>query len=345
MLQGKPLDFTGQADVFGGLPYGRVIEIYGPPGAGKSLFLYASPQKAIRPFDQCSLHRINIAANALLAGASVVWIDASYMLNSRRLKDLLINAFQQDKETTQAETSKPSLDDNMSRFHHFTVPTLPHLIALLVHSTPTFPPRDVNLLVIDSVSTLFTQAFAQSDRFANSKTSGKKSDVAQWATNRRWAVMGDLIAALGKLAATRNMAVVLTSQTTTKLRTDSAALLQPAISGTAWESGITCRILLFRDWRAAADGQSSEEARSIDPDLRYAAVTKIGGVSSDGFGDIVPFAIDNHGLHEINVSPSAIGVQEPTVPRRASLKRKREGDEIADSASDSEGLSTDDEFG
>ncbi|KAL8737689.1 MAG: hypothetical protein Q9181_001449 [Wetmoreana brouardii] len=141
------------------------------------------------------------------------------------------------------------------------------------------------------------------------------------------------------------MAVVLTSQTTTKLRIDSAALLQPAISGTAWESGINCRILLFRDWHAAPDEQSSEEARSIDPDLRYAAVTKIGGVSSDGFGDIVPFAVDNHVLHEINVSPFAIGVQEPTAQRQASLKRKREGDEIPDSASDSEGLSADDEFG
>lgn len=104
--------------------------------------------------------------------------------------------------------------------------------------------------------------------------------------------MGDLITAVGKLAATRNLAVVLTSQTTTRLRLDTSALLQPAISGMAWESGINCRILLYRDWHPQWDAGLSQERRDVAPDLRFAAVTKFGGVSLDGFGDVVPFAID-----------------------------------------------------
>lgn len=179
----------------------------------------------------------------------------------------------------------------LGRFHHLLAPTLPHLIALLIHSTATFPPEGATLLVVDSVSTPFIQAFARSNRHIEDRASGKKGDAAQWASGRRWAVMGDLISALGKLAATRNIAIVLTSQTTTKMKMENAALLQAAMLGTAWDSGISSRILLYRDWQGETEEKFNQEKRDITPDLRFAAAIKIGGVSLDGFGEIVQFTI------------------------------------------------------
>lgn len=104
--------------------------------------------------------------------------------------------------------------------------------------------------------------------------------------------MGDLISAIAKLAATRSMAVIITSQTTTRLKLESTASLQPAITGAAWDAGINCRILLFRDWQVETNDKSTQEKEEIIPDLRFAALTKIGGSSVDSFGEIVPFAIE-----------------------------------------------------
>lgn len=171
-------------------------------------------------------------------------------------------------------------------------PKLPHLLALLLHPTAAFPSKGVSLLIIDSISTVLTQAFAQSERLSDGRTPGKKGDVAQWAAGRRWAVMADLMSAMGKLAATRNMAILVINQTTTRLRPDTAASLQPAISGIAWESGISCRILLFWDWQLDASGKSNQDKRRAIAGLRFAGVTKTGGECLDGFGDVVAFTID-----------------------------------------------------
>ncbi|KAL8902599.1 MAG: hypothetical protein Q9207_004545, partial [Kuettlingeria erythrocarpa] len=164
-------------------------------------------------------------------------------------------------------------------------------IALLVHSTSSFPPRGTSLLVIDSISTPFNHAFAQT-KGQDDRISGKKTDLAQWAAGRRWAVMGDLISAISKLAATRNMAVIITSQTTTKLKLETAAALQPAMVGTAWDNGINCRILLFRDWQAITDAEPSQAKGDITSDLRFAAVTKVEGGSVDASGQSIPFVIE-----------------------------------------------------
>ncbi|KAI4112378.1 MAG: hypothetical protein LQ345_006468, partial [Seirophora villosa] len=191
-----------------------------------------------------------------------------------------------------------------------------------------------SLLVVDSVSVPFNHAFAQSSGHE------RKTDAAQWASGRRWAVMGDLISAIAKLAATRNITALLINQTTTKLKVESAACLQPAMTGAAWDAGIQCRILLFRDWQMRIDDESSQEQGG------YAAVVKVGDGPVKGFGEIVPFAIEKYGLRETNnvVSPvpAAVVMHESTAPRQTALKRKR--NEIADSASE-EDMISDDDFG
>jgi hypothetical protein len=42
---------------------------------------------------------------------------------------------------------------------HFSTPTLAHLIALLSHPTPTFPAQNTSIIIIDSFSTLISNAF------------------------------------------------------------------------------------------------------------------------------------------------------------------------------------------
>ncbi|KAL8818498.1 MAG: hypothetical protein Q9223_002878 [Gallowayella weberi] len=216
----------------------------------------------------------------------------SYSINGGRLKNLLDRLLRASNRSMQGQDSRAASADLLNSFHHFFAPTLPHLMALLIHPTGIFPPEDATLLVVDSVSTPFNHAFALSNKQVDDKTSGKKNDVAQWAAGRRWGVMGDLISALRKLAATRNMAIVLTGQTTTKTKLENAAQLQPVMSGTTWDCGINTRILLYRDWLEEIDEKPLHERGEIRSDLRFAAAIKINGVSLDGLKKIVPFTID-----------------------------------------------------
>lgn len=174
----------------------------------------------------------------------------------------------------------------LDRIHHFTTPTLPHLLALLAHPSNSFPPQGTSFLVIDSISILFALAFPkQAENSSDLQNPVKKNDATQWAAGRRWAVMGDLISKIGRLSATRNLAALLISQTTTRIRSETGAVLHQAISGTAWESGIITRIVLFRDW------PFKESKEEYEAGVRFAGVRKAKGLSYEGVGMMVAFTI------------------------------------------------------
>lgn len=103
--------------------------------------------------------------------------------------------------------------------------------------------------------------------------------------------MADLIAKLGKLAATRHLTVLLTSQTTTRIRADTGAVLHPSISGTAWETGISNRIVLYRDWLTVQESDGLSQRTQVRG-ARFAGVVKASGVSYAGLGKVVPFTIE-----------------------------------------------------
>lgn len=184
-----------------------------------------------------------------------------------------------------------ALDDLLHDFHHFTAPTLSHLLVLLTHSSDRFPPERAGLMVIDGISSLFAAAFPKvNEIFDNKQTAEKrKTEVAQWAASRRWAVLGEVISSLSKLAAMSNMAILLTSQAITKITPDSGAMLHPSLGSSAWETGISTRIVLFRDWAF----KSSKEPyhREFVPGVRFAGVLKAAGVLHSGAGRAVPFII------------------------------------------------------
>ena len=180
----------------------------------------------------------------------------------------------------------------LDNIHRFTTPTLPHLLALLIHQSASFPPVNTSLIVIESVSTLFTLAFPKILENADIlQTPAKKSDAVQWAAGRRWAVMGEFMSKIGRLAATSNIAILLTSQATTRIKFETRAVLHPAISGAAWDSGIGTRLVLFRDWLFRGAETLSSHGEYV-PGVRFAGVMKAKGITYEGVGKLITFTIE-----------------------------------------------------
>ncbi|KAF6240862.1 hypothetical protein HO173_000654 [Letharia columbiana] len=321
-LQGREHEDSSQTVPPVGIPRGEVTEIYGPPGIGKTTLA------------------MQITASALQSGGSVVWVDASYEITGSRLRDILSVVPISEGEAT---SDPASVDRYLEKFHHFITPSLPHLLALLTHQSSTFPPTETNLVVVDSISTLFALAFPKTAENASSQQNPiRKSDAGQWASGRRWAVMGDLISKISRLAATKSIAILLTSQTTTRIRSETGAVLHPAISGTAWDTGISTRIVIFRDWFFQASETASSQGEYI-PGVRLAGVMKAKGISYEGVGKVVMFVIEKTRLREITVDQTKIRLNGSPVLPATSLKRKR--GEIANSQSEDEEAESDQEFG
>ena len=255
--------------------------------------------------------RLQILSKALHAGDSAIWVgeafgslwcrfnvtyryrpDTSSKLATRRLQDVSGGSSPEKKQKEPAQPGSPPVEaGTLSKMQHFVTPTLSHLFALLAASTDVFPPRDTSLIVIDTISALFALAFPKSVEQENKQqTPQKKSDAAQWASGRRWAVISDLLSKLNRIAVTRNIAIVLLSQTVTRVRSDTGALLYPAISGAAWDAGINNRIALYRDWssRTADASQCGSSLSSI----RFAGVVKAKGIIHQGVGRTAGFVIE-----------------------------------------------------
>ncbi|KAJ5193838.1 hypothetical protein N7491_001168 [Penicillium cf. griseofulvum] len=237
----------------GGILRGHVTEIFGPPGAGKTSLA------------------LNIACNALRDG-KVVWIavlltplDTGCPLPSPRLEEMSVN-----------------LDD----FIYFRAHTLPHLIALLARPPKGFPPSETNLIVVDSVSNLFSAYFPSPQELQDQFAEGKITDKAhlKWLQSRRWNVATELATHLARLAA-RNIAVLAINQSHTKIKGQPHAALQPLLSGPAWEASVQTRIAVYRDL----------------PDERIAEVEKRAGKSLPEQAEelLVAFRIEPDGLYEI----------------------------------------------
>ncbi|KAL2052373.1 hypothetical protein ABVK25_007245 [Lepraria finkii] len=312
-LQGRDHDASSQGALPGGLSRGELTEVYGPPGVGKTALA------------------MQISASVLHSGGSVVWVDAAYRLVGSRLNEI-ISCFSNSQNQT-AACSQPltNTSDLLDRFHHYTTPTLPHLLALLTHQATSFPPPNTSLIVIDSFSTLFALAFPKTmESTDNPQTPAKKSDAAQWAGSRKWAVMGDFISKIGRHAATTNIAILLTGQTTTRIRSKTEAVLHPAISGTGWDSVLGTRVVLFRDWTFQITETPSSQGEYV-PGVRFAGVVKAKGVSYEGVGKVVALRIEKGGLREIKMDRAKIRLKS-SPPLPTSVKRKR--GEIADSESE-----------
>ncbi|KAK3997372.1 P-loop containing nucleoside triphosphate hydrolase protein [Cladorrhinum sp. PSN332] len=221
----------------GGIEKGTVVEVWGPPGVGKSGF------------------GMQLAASCLKGGEGVVWVDAFHRMSLERLKGAV------------------GLEDDtvLDKFTHFTCPSLPHLIALLCRPTAECVPPGAGLVVVDSLSALINHAFPRTPPDGGNERKGKKG-VPPTAV-RRVQVLRYIVSSFQKLAATRDLAIVILTQCATKMQAERGATLVPAINAAAWEQGMSTRLVLFRDWLA-----EDHESRS----LHFVGVQKMNGKAVEG---------------------------------------------------------------
>ncbi|CAD6453391.1 7d6665dd-aa63-411c-8730-33229f84269d [Sclerotinia trifoliorum] len=301
-----PLQVSTSADQsHGGISRGQLTEIYGPPGVGKTAL------------------GMHLAARVLHQNEDVVWVDASHPISGPRFSQIL---------QTFSSSEPSTFHGLLKKFHHFSTPTLSHLLALLTHTTSNFPPQNTSLIVVDSFSTLIDSAFPRNV----DSTSTPKRQGALNSASRKFPLLQYLINALQKLATTHNIAIIVLNQCVTKMRPGLGAALIPAISATAWEQGLGCRLALFRDW-----GWNDDEGNKVNG-VRFAQVIRAEGVTlSEGRGKLAAFIIGELGLSSVTI-PSSPTVASPSRGRSslpkpqatiaiAPQKRKRAEFEIPDS--------------
>ncbi|KAH0551320.1 hypothetical protein GP486_007436 [Trichoglossum hirsutum] len=292
---------------------------------------------------------MQICANALNAGEAVVWVDTSFAPAGPRLQELLTAIIKPDLKASQPPPSQDrSLQDLLGNFHHFNAPTLPHLLALLLHPAQSFPPAKTGLIVVDAISTSFSSAFPrhaeEGDRECkDGRTLPKgKNHHPQWVSSRKWAVIGDFISRIGRLAVVKDVAILLISQIKTKVQMGAGAVLLPSVSSSVWDANVANQVVLFRDDPPPRNqgGDDGEEKIPRPGEIRFAGVLKSRGVvhGEGALGKVVSFVIEEKGIREVEFAmPSPNANPLPVVP--GALKRKR--DEIADSQSEDD----DDEYG
>jgi hypothetical protein len=234
-------------------------------------------------------------------GGHVVWIGLRFSVR-----------YMESRLTFMVDTSSPiprprfdatvgsSGDDISKQFHHYQTSTLAHLLALVHHPKPNFPPRQTALLVIDAVSTLFPLPL---------RKPGPKlqSCAPKFATAL---LHSTLLTALTRLASVNNFAVLLISQVSTRMRNGASALLVAAQGSKDWDDGISSQIAMFRDFPPPLS--SSSKSREADDGglwdrLRYVEIIKVHGVMSlenSMFKDVIPFA-----LTKVRVRHIALRVQ------------------------------------
>ncbi|BCR94909.1 uncharacterized protein AKAW2_11955A [Aspergillus luchuensis] len=259
-------EFTeGKGEQLKGLPVGHVTEVFGPPGAGKTML------------------GLNAAAGALGRGEGVVWIDTASPLPRPRLRKLL------ELQSPASSSSPRSLTtENLT---YIRAPTLPHLLSLFHHPPVSFPPPNTTLLVIDSVSAPFTPYFPNPSDINQPQQAQR--DVQKWLTTRKWNVISDLAAQLVKFASRANLAILVINQTHTRIRGQVRATLSPILSGRGWESCVRARIGVYGDFGYGGDGGWVRVAEVMKRDGRLVTVRDK--------TTVVPFRVANDGLYAVEM--------------------------------------------
>jgi hypothetical protein len=162
---------------------------------------------------------------------------------------------------------------------------------MFIHPSPDFTHDTTALVIIDSVSSIFDVAYSR----INDHRSKKQPEAAKWAAARKYAVMGDLISRLQKLASMQDLVVLLTQQTRMRIRSGAGALLLPVLSGIEWDNGVSSQLVLFRDFPPKGNTQPDPKLMERWSRLRYVGLIKINGVSAEEngrFDTVVPFSIE-----------------------------------------------------
>lgn len=173
--------------------------------------------------------------------------------------------------------------------------------------------------MVDSLSALVNQAFPRNQQSRNGPQGGPHR------ATQRLQMLQLIMTNLQKLAATRDVAIIILTQSATRMQAERGATLTPALNARAWDQGIATRLVLFRDWMFR-DGAAVG--------FHFAGIQKLNGKThQDGLGHVFPFRIQEDGLVGVDFNAG-----EPLLgsPRDSLTKRKlRDTDfEVADSEDD-----------
>ncbi|KPM35607.1 hypothetical protein AK830_g10965 [Neonectria ditissima] len=264
LLGAAAIDSQGSARS-GGVKRGQVTELWGPPGTGKTAL------------------GLQLTANALCDGDAVVWVDCFQTVRSHRIR-AVVDA---TEKTRVHETSEGEQESALSRFFHYPCLTLPHFIALVSRPTPKSIPTNCSLFIISSLSALINSSLPKSNDAKAASKPGKGPNSSA----KRVQALQSIMAALQKLAATRNCAVVMLSQCATKMQSERGAILIPAVNATVWDQGVSSRLVLFRDWIWHGNKPAS---------VFLAALQKLDGKSTDeAVEGIVAFKVELDGVAKV----------------------------------------------
>ncbi|KAK0668727.1 P-loop containing nucleoside triphosphate hydrolase protein [Cercophora samala] len=288
-------------DASNGIQKGSVTEIWGPPGVGKTTF------------------GIQLTANCLREGGGVVWVDGFHRMSIERLHQVV--------DLNSVDGKIQSLD----QFVHYGCPTLVHLIALLCRPTVSCIPEGTSLIVIDSLSALVNHDLLKNTDMRQPPQTKHKDTRAPIAAERRIQALHYILSNLQKLAATRDVAIVILTQCATKMQVERGATLVPAINASVWRQGITTRIALFRDCL-----QDDFEPSTA---LRFAFIQKLNGVDkhADDTEALCGFHIEAAGLVPVEYDQTSSPLKTMSTP--AGAQKRKLGDtgfEIADSEDEGE---------
>lgn len=169
--------------------------------------------------------------------------------------------------------------------------------------------------------------------FSNSS----RTEQQKWQATRRYAILGSIVAALSKLAVLHNMAVIVTTGCSNRMRSDTGQVgaISPGVGGSEWEGGIWSRTVLFRDFNGRFAGVQKCNGRNLTPLDPVGDIRTVTGFEITADGWLKEQVID------LTSSALEASKAQPSKPASSPVKvvRKRHYEEIADSDEDA------DEFG
>jgi len=199
------------------------------------------------------------------------------------------------------------------------VPTLSHLLALVLYSQSDFPRSGTTLMIIRDINTLIDLDYPRILFASSGKTPQQK-----WQAGRRWTILGTLVAGLNKIAVLNTLAIAVTTGCASRTRMDSGlgSALVPGLGGAEWDAGIWNKVVVFRDFGCRFVGVQKCQSRSL--------------ISREEIGEpgkVVGFEITHDGVVK-QQGPAGGSVLEEArrrVSRSPAKLRKRAFDEVADS--------------
>lgn len=274
-----------------GIQRGHVTEIFGPPGAGKTAL------------------GLQLACNALHSSpnpAEVLWINGGSPLVEERFDSIFIQSHDPSDPSRASSPQQPDPNLGLLSEHltYLEVNTLPRLLTIFAHPTAELPSPKTALIVVDDISNIVSGSLLRRSKPSPNGSEpppGIQEKLARNAASKRFRVIETLASAMAKLAALRNLALVVLTNSTTNFKAGQKASLRPALASQAWDSSIHARIMLYYDFPPLPQEPSSEYSLSIYglARLRYAEVQRLSG--RDVYLPAVPFLITESGLEELAV--------------------------------------------